>query len=689
MATANSPAGTPGRRAGADTGSRLAGDAEWLLTDGAGGYACGTAGDLATRRYHGLWITRPAASARRYLVVAGLDEQIVGAAGPMSLLHAHWSSMPGPVPPRAVVTFARHPLPQWTFRTEEHVLRRSVALHRVGQQDAPRLLLQWHNPGSRPLRLLVRPLLGYCDADHLPPADEGVDATVHARGASWGFRPNQTLPISWLTVDGVAAFRAEPAWYRGFSYAIDRARGYDHIGDRWTPGVLELDLAPGAVATAAFGLQQPCEEPLVAFTAALHAAAAVRRAVEQDATQNPLRARLAPGADDFLYRSIGGRPGVLAGFPWFGEWGRDVFVSLPGLTLARGRPDECAAVLSGALPFLRAGLLPNIYGREQADSHYGSCDAALWFGLAVARYADAGGSEARIDGEYLPAIAGIAEAYVAGTELGLRVDASGLLQAGRPDLNATWMDARTHRGPVTPRDGLPVEIQALWYSLLGFLVERGRTDFAAARDRCGEAFLRHFWLTAGEYLADRVRDGVPDATVRPNMVIAAALRLSPLSVAQRAGVVARAAAELVTPRGLRTLSPNDPAYRGRYEGDTESRDAAYHQGTVWPWLAGFHVEASLRAASRKQVGKVRLELRSWLDDFLPELDRAGLDHISEVFDGDPPHRPGGTFAQAWNTGELLRALALLESPVLPDRAAALRPSPGRSPGRSPGSGGRT
>jgi len=334
-----------------------------------------------------------------------------------------------------------------------------------------------------------------------------------------------------------------------------------------------------------------------------------------------------------------------------------VFVALPGLTLARGRRDLCAEVLRGALPFLRRGLLPNVYGATPADSHYDSCDAALWFALAVQRYADAGGDAELVARELLPALAAIARAYEEGTDLGLAVDADGLLRAGRADLNATWMDARTKDGPVTPRAGLPVEIQALWHSLLAFLAERDDA-WHGPRDRCGKAFVRAFWLADLKRLADRVHDGVADASVRPNMLVAAALPRSPLSAAQRAGCVAAAEAELLVPIGLRTLSPRDGAYRGSYEGDQERRDRAYHQGTAWPWLAGFYVEAALRAAPRAHK-RTAAKLRAWLDGIAPELDRAGLGHVSEVFDGDAPHRPGGTFAQAWNTGELLRALALV------------------------------
>jgi glycogen debranching enzyme len=257
------------------------------------------------------------------------------------------------------------------------------------------------------------------------------------------------------------------------------------------------------------------------------------------------------------------------------------------------------------------------------------------------------------------------ESYVEGTGLGIHVRPDGLLWAGSPERNATWMDARTSTGPVTPRAGCAVELQALWYALLDELEElgalagdeRGRASARECKLHAGRAFLERFWLADERVLADVWNGERADTQIRPNMVIAAALEASPLDRAKRAGIVECAERELLTPRGLRTLSPADPAYLGRFEGGPEERDRAYHQGTVWPWLVGFHVEATLRAARDPRAVRGKLEaLLASLDE---ELDRACLGHVSEVFDGDAPRRPGGTFAQAWNTGELLRARALL------------------------------
>ena len=352
---------------------------------------------------------------------------------------------------------------------------------------------------------------------------------------------------------------------------------------------------------------------------------------------------------------------MIAGFPWFEEWGRDTFIALPGLTLSRGKPDECARVLSGAVEYLRDGLLPNIFGLGPDDSHYGSADAALWFARAVRLYEVGGRDPERVQREYLPALVEIAEHHAKGTGLGIRVDSDGLLFAGGPDLNPTWMDAQTPDGPVTPRAGAPVELNALYYSLLQHLEQltegKDKRRWTTLRRKTKRAFLEHFWLADEGYLADLIADGKADTSVRPNMVFAAALEFSPLTRAQRAAIVDRAERDLLTPHGLRTLSPGSADYCPVYAGAPEERDGAYHQGTVWPWLLGFYTEAALRARGTRK--SVRRDLSERWDTLVHEADKAGLNHLSEVFDADAPRKPGGSIAQAWNTAEFLRAKAML------------------------------
>ena len=623
---------------------------EWLLTDGRGGYGCGTAEDVPTRRYHA-WLTCvPAGHSRRTRFLSGVDERVGVDGLERSWSMAHWVGQAAVDDPGLQTSFQVDPVPTLVRRDGAAELTRELVMP-AGEQA---VLVRWRNTGDVSLQVAVRPLLDAVDADALG-RERQVATNVLRDGGAVGFRPEEGLPTLWATWSGEVAFDAESCWYRSYLLTEELARGYDSVADRWVPGVLRFELPPGATQTVAFALAQPLAEPADAFAQAF--AESRRRRVWAESADAALAARLRRGTWDFFFRDEAGRPGVLAGFPWFGEWGRDSFLALPGLTLSVGQPDRCAEVLTAAVPFLRKGLMPNVFGLDAADSHYDSADAALWFALAVQRWHDAGAEPAEVRDRFGPALQSIAEAYLEGTELGLRVDADGLLCAGSADRNATWMDARIGKQPVTPRNGQPVEIVALWCALLEHLGELYGKPWRKRARTTGKAFVARFWHEAGKRLVDCREDGRACLSVRPNMILAAALPRSPLTRTQRRQVV-EAAEELVTPRGLRTLSPEDPAYRGSYGGDQQSRDLAYHQGTVWPWLAGFYVEASLAAVGRSRRAARKQKLLEWLNGFLPEVDRCGLGHVSEVFDGDAPHAPGGTFAQAWSTGELLRALEL-------------------------------
>jgi predicted glycogen debranching enzyme len=475
-------------------------------------------------------------------------------------------------------------------------------------------------------------------------------------------RPYEGLPALSITHSGPHnEFEADPVWYRRIEFNADLARGYDGHEDQHSPGFFHLPISSAQPVVVAATIGAPIADP-----AALWASESALRSAAMSARPSGVRGRIALSADDFLYRTASGRLGVLAGFPWFGEWGRDTFLSLPGLLLSRGRVEECGEALSGALPFLRDGLLPNIFGSSVEDSHYGSADAALWFVRAVRLYELAGGSRERLNDELAPAIERIAQAYLQGTHLGLRVDDKAMLFCGSPGSNLTWMDARTETGAVTPRSGAAVELNALWYFTLAYLEliarNNGKTnqarDWETRRRLLSRSFLRRFWLEDERRLADVWTPEGVDTSLRPNMVLAAALEFSPLSRGKRTDIVRHARDELITPRGLRTLAPFESEYIGNYGGNSQARDSAYHQGTVWPWLLGFYCEAYLRAYGFTPY-RTNL-LREVLEGIEEHLDHHGLGHISEVFDGDPPHRPGGTIAQAWSSAELLRAFALLE-----------------------------
>ena len=635
-------------------------DLEWLEVDGRGGYSSGTVSGCPTRRYHGLLSARPAAGAPRHLFLSRFEERVARRAGQsLDFSVARYGDVLSPRGDQAFDSFELRPWP-WTRLVQDGLeLTREV----LRVRGRPIVLVRYRLRGSRPGDVLeLRPLFAFREADALTYENDVLDGRLRAEPQGYAFQPYAGLPFVRMQIGAAAhAFAADPQWYRGLTYSLDEARGYESKEDQFSPGVLRLPLDVGGEIVLSASVGEAPGDPRAAF----EREARSRRGRAQGLARDALgRATLA--ADDFLYLSESGRAGVLAGFPWFGEWGRDTFIALPGLTLARGDLAACRAVLDGSLPFLRQGLLPNIFGATPDTSHYGSADAALWFARAVGLYRRAGAAPESLIEHYRPALASIVASYREGTDLGLEVTPEGLLRAGTEELNATWMDARASDGPVTPRPGCAVELNALWYALLCELEElhrlakakKSQAETQRIREQAGRAFVDQFWLAERGHLADCVDGTTRDESLRPNMILAAALEDSPLTRKQRSSIVECARRALLTPQGLRTLGPGEEGYCPRYEGDPDQRDRAYHQGTVWPWLLGFYTEARLRAAS--QSARERDSLQSLWSDLEAEMDRAGLNHISEVFDGEEPRRPGGTFAQAWNTAEYLRARALLQ-----------------------------
>ncbi|NUP97699.1 MAG: glycogen debranching enzyme N-terminal domain-containing protein [Planctomycetaceae bacterium] len=645
---------------------------EWLETDGLGGYASSTVLLCPTRRYHGLLVSTFPGTDKRHVFLSRFEESVhslsseplgPGGEGHFPLSIARYPGSFHPHGHKTLVRFELSPFPTWEHSIGDARIRRSIQM----LKGSPTVLVRYELVGgAEPVELRLRPLVAFREADAL--TFENVDlhpevTYLDEARRTLRLQPYAGLPALTLALaakDG--AFEGDPLWYRTLEYKVDRERGYDDREDNFTPGLFRARLEPGESVVVAATLATLPRSLVGAWDKATK-----EREKRAKSAGNGPKAQLDLGADDFLYRTREGRLGVVAGYPWFTEWGRDTFLSLPGLLLARGRTAECGEALEGALKFLDAGLLPNIFGSTPAKSHYGSVDASLWFARAVRLFDLAGGDKELLMRRLRPALEVIAQQYSNGTRLGIGTEPNGLLFAGDGRLNTTWMDAVVDGVAVTPREGLAVELNALWYFLIAYLEDlakrandtRGARRWRHERERVGAAFLEHFWLPEARYLADRWKDGAPDLRVRPNMLIAAALEHSPLSDAQRADVVQKSELELLTPMGLRTLGPRDPDYQGRFGGGPAERDRAYHQGTVWPWLLGFHCEAYLRAHGfTRKNGEHVLALLAEVEG---EVTRHGLNHVSEVYDGDPPHRPGGTIAQAWSTAEILRARALAAS----------------------------
>jgi len=643
-------------------------DLEWLETDGLGGFASGTAGLVRTRRYHAVLLAAATPPTGRFVLVNGV-EAFVGTPSGTFPLSAH-AYAPGVIHPdghRLLTRFDADPWPRWRFALPdgtgiEHAL--------IGAHGRPHVLLTWRLVQPRPgVTLTVRPLLSGRDhhaLHHENPAF-AFDEEWHDGRLTW--RPYPGVPAIEALANG--AFTREPAWYRNFLYGEERARGLDHLEDLASPGRFAFDLSKGeaCLLLAAGGRAGLPPGHAAALARALRAREKRRR--------DRFPSRLHRAADAYLVRRGDGST-IVAGYPWFADWGRDTFIALRGLCLATGHLDEARSILIEWAGAVSHGMVPNRFPDSGAPPEFNSVDAGLWFVVAAgewrramraAQRRPARGDEATLRRAAEAILAGCAD----GTRHGIRAADDGLLAAGEPGVALTWMDARAGGRAITPRIGKPVEVQALWINALAMGAEwSGR--WLDLRGRALASFRARFWHAAGGWLHDVVddghRSGACDATFRPNQILAVGGLPEPLLEGDRArAVVDQVEARLLTPLGLRTLDPRDPAYRGRCDGGPAGRDAAYHQGTVWPWLLGPFVEAWVRVRGGAPEVK-RAARRRFLEPLIHHLESAGIDHISEIADGDPPHAPRGCPFQAWSVGEALR-LSLV---VLAEARPAARPA---------------
>ncbi|HEX9868936.1 MAG TPA: amylo-alpha-1,6-glucosidase, partial [Candidatus Tectomicrobia bacterium] len=375
----------------------------------------------------------------------------------------------------------------------------------------------------------------------------------------------------------------------------------------------------------------------------------------------PVVRLLVAAADQFIV-SRGEQHTVIAGYHWFSDWGRDTMIALPGLTLTTGRTEVARSILLEFSRHVDRGMLPNRFPDAGEQPEYNTVDATLWFFEAVRAFVQAGGDAKFVQGTLYPVLNDIIDWHRRGTRYGIHVDDDGLLTAGEEGMQLTWMDARVDNREVTPRRGKPVEVQALWYNALRsmealacrFGDQADQQQYHELATQAQSSFKRQFWNDAAGCLFDVVDGDQRDGSIRPNQIFAVSLAYSMLSSDQSKRVVDVVARELLTPYGLRSLSPNDPQYRGRCEGDPRSRDGAYHQGTVWAWLMGPFITAYVKVHGRSAAA--RQQAFTWIDGMCAHLYDAGLGQVSEIFDGDAPHQPRGCIAQAWSVAEWLRAV---------------------------------
>ncbi|HVT59312.1 MAG TPA: amylo-alpha-1,6-glucosidase [Thermoanaerobaculia bacterium] len=627
---------------------------EWLETNGIGGWASSTANGAHSRRYHGLLVAATEPPAGRVVLLSRLDETLkVG----HETVELSCRQHPGTVHPRGfewLAAFRRALFPSFDYETRGARLRKTIAA--VAGENTT-LVLYELLAAEDPVELVLRPFFAGRDFHSLAGANAQVRREGSFSGGRLAYRQYDSVPEVFIAVTG-GAWTAAADWYYDFEYASERERGLDYREDLFTPGTISATLVPGARLGVIISTDDPAGRD--AFLLLDGERRRREEVLRRLGTEHPFCRALALAADQFLVRRGAGLRTVIAGYHWFGDWGRDTMIALPGLCLVTGRHDEAKSILRAFAAVVDQGMLPNRFPDRGQQPEYNAVDASLWFFVAVHRYLAATGDEAFVSGEMLPVLEEILAWHRRGTRHGIRQDGDGLLASGEAGFQLTWMDVKVGEEVITPRQGKPVEIQALWYNALQVL--------AALRQRCGQAaaaaallaeaarvqrrFGELFWNEAAGFLNDVVDEaGLPDPTLRPNQLLALSLPF-PLLEGERAERILRAVEErLLTPVGLRTLSPGDPRYRPAYRGAPAERDPAYHQGTVWPWLFGPYLTALVRV--RGAAG--RATTREILSRFAAHLGEAGVGSVGEIFDADPPHIPRGCIAQAWSVAEVLRA----------------------------------
>ncbi len=626
-------------------------DAEWLEADGRGGFASGTVGGLRTRRYHALLLSALHPPAGRVVLVNGIEAWVDRDDGRTPLTSQRYApDLVHHDARRLITAFTTMPWPSWTLQLPDG----AVLLHELlADSDSGRTLLRWRRlSGHGACRLQVRPLLSGRDyhALHHENAAFAFHGSVRdgPAGVSVTWHPYAALPA--ITATANAAYAAAADWYRNFLYTAERDRGMDYLEDLATPGIFTWDLASGPAILVLEAGDGP-------------GASALDLAARIDASERSLRGALTPpesSVRSYIVHRAQGQT-IIAGYPWFTDWGRDTFIAMRGLLLATGRLAEAEQILLAWSGLVSEGMAPNRFPDDGGQPEYNSVDASLWLVVAMHDFLLAA-PDAQSRDTLQEAVNLILEGYSRGTRFGIGADTDGLLRAGVPGQQLTWMDAKVDDWVVTPRVGKPVEIQALWINTLR-IGAAWQPKWRAQADRAEASFLARFPDPDTGGLADVVdADGVPgriDRRIRPNQIFAiGGLPIPLLTGAAARRVVDLVEARLLTPMGLRTLAPDDPAYIGRYAGDRVQRDGAYHQGTVWPWLIGPFVEAWLRVRGNSAAARAEADAR-FLAPLRAHLGTAGLGHVSEVVDGDFPHTPGGCPFQAWSLGELLRAERLV------------------------------
>lgn len=623
---------------------------ELIRSNRAGSYSSTTITFCNTRKYHGLLICPlEQLDGEKHVLISSLDETIIQHGREFHIGSRKYPAEYHPLGHKYIEDFQSDPIPTHIFRVGGVVLKKEILLSQEQEQILTRYtLLEAHSP----TRIRFQPYLAFRQIHKLSKANMDVNTKYEPVDNGIKVKLYNGYPFLYLQTSKKFDYIHAPDWYYNVQYLEEALRGYESTEDLMAIGFFEASLKKGESIVFAAGTEEAETKQLKRmFT----------NEVKKRTPRTSFENNLENAAQQFFVRK-NNKTHITAGFPWFGVWARDTFISLPGLVLARNDHKTAASVLETMSKELRNGLFPNVGTGIYAEQN--SVDAPLWYIWAIQQYVDHVGSYAGIWKSYGDKIAEILDAFKNGTKFNIKMQDNGLIWAGEHGKAVTWMDAVIAGKPVTPRIGFNVEVNALWYNAIKFILEVAKKsrnkklvdEWQDVPEKIKKSFIEMFWDAEKAYLADYVDENGANWDVRPNQIFATSLPYSMLTLEQSQKVLQIVENELLTPKGIRSLSPKNPLYKARYEGGQVERDSAYHQGTAWPWLLGHFVEGYLKVHEKSGLNLAKRIYHG----FEEELIYAGIGTISEIYDGDPPHEARGATSQAWSIAEILRIKKLID-----------------------------
>jgi len=630
---------------------------EWLLTNGIGGFASSTIIGANTRRYHGLLIASLKPPVQRHLIISQINESILIDNRDYDL---YSFKTPGCVLEgfRYLQQFEFDHIPSFVFTVEDVLIEKKVCM--VYGENTVCVTYHIVN-GENSTKLRLAPLVNFRDY-HGESRRHHMQFKQKAYQKGVKINPyNLDLTIGIYCTEGTF-IEIEDCWFYNMQYPVEMERGLNHTEDHYIPGYFEVQVEPGRdmyiTLTATVEDDVNCLDGRKVIEAERKR---IEGIIEASAITDSFAASLVEAADKFIvYRKSTDAKTIIAGYPWFTDWGRDTMISLAGLTLVTGRFEDAKQILYTFSKYVRDGLVPNMFPDEGEEPAYNTVDAALWYIEAAGKFAEYTKDYMFIRDKIYFILKEIIEAYVKGTRFGIRMDKDYLITAGDENTQLTWMDAKVDDWVVTPRHGKSVEINALWYNALRVMESFARTFgedpdyYKNMAEKLKRSFVEKFWYEEGQYLYDVITDNYKDASIRPNQILSVSLPFAVIEGEKAKKVVDKVWRHLYIPYGLRSLSNECEGYKGSYTGNRYQRDGAYHQGTAWSWLLGHFITAFIKVNNYSESSRSEA-IKLFINPIKDHLQDACLGSISEIFDGDYPYCPKGCFAQAWGVGEILRA----------------------------------